>query len=925
MSSKRQRRREDSLLPLRGIDAAVWRLARRVAPPDHRTRFVREWSGEIAHLAKRDCGRRPSWRTVALAALADAWWLRRHRGAEAPGLASRLLDAGPCPIAAPSPASGPPSIAGPTILHRIALAVRLGRRRIVRSPLFSTLFVLLLATGVAAAATVYTLAHEVVFAPLAYDQPERLVRLLLRDPDGKLDWTSWGQFERLGASDVFESIAASTTFPGTWRSPEGLERIQRSFVSASYFETLGVSASLGRLLGSDSGEARNGGGQDQVVLADGFWRQRMAADETALGATIEVDGRPRTVIGIAPPELYGHDLGNEAPQLYLLQPAAQVARSPHFRVFTLLARLGEGQDAAAAAAELERATAGLAEDRPETYGGWRAEVEPLREALLGDAGRSLRLLLWAVVALLLLVTLDLAGLMASRALSRARESALHQAIGAGHGAAAVHALIEGPMLCLLGGVLGIALTGLALAAILRAGPALPRLGEIAWGAPTVVFALLAALGSSLVVAVATLLLAHSRQPFLALRTGARSGSPHGAALRSLLISTQIAIAVPLVLGACLLLRNLLELRGRELGLEPDGVYSLRVSRAPERSTDRADNARLFAELVERVGALPGTGAAGASLYTPLLTEEADRTRFQVQGEPHRTQDDAPRALMQISSPGFLETLRTRVVAGRDFDSRDHLDAPPVALVNRELVRRAFSDQSPLGRRLELELSLIPGDPPVREIVGVVEDQAQLGPLARPEPMVYLPHAQTPWPSMALVLRSSLDPEALQPALRAAVLELDSDAIVEPAIGLGSAFESTLARPRGLAHLLLAFAVAATLVSALGLYAALSMQVAQRGQEIGLRMALGATRRDVARLFLARGATITAAGLAPGILLALGLRRVLSAQLHGVGAADPLAVGATLGTLLLTGLLASWLPAQRAARHDPRRSLQDGAG
>jgi putative ABC transport system permease protein len=345
-----------------------------------------------------------------------------------------------------------------------------------------------------------------------------------------------------------------------------------------------------------------------------------------------------------------------------------------------------------------------------------------------------------------------------------------------------------------------------------------------------------------------------------------------------------------------------------------------VSRPPARSSDPADNARFFDRVLERVRALPGAESAGAGLYAPLVTEEADRTRFHLQGTPRDTDQEAPRALLQIASRGFFETLGTRVVAGRAFDQRDQADQPPVAMINRELARRVFSDRDPLGSRLELELVLTPGEPAVREIVGVVEDQAQLGPLAELEPMIYVPHGQTPWPSMVVVVRSSLDASALLPALRATVLELDEEAIVDPSQALSTALDRALARPRGLARLLLAFAAAAAVVSALGLYAALSLQVAQRRREIGLRMALGANRRDVARLFLRGGAQLTLAGLIPGVILAFALSRVLAANLHGVSTSDPTSLGATVGALALTGLLASWLPARRAARLDPRESL-----
>jgi putative ABC transport system permease protein len=350
---------------------------------------------------------------------------------------------------------------------------------------------------------------------------------------------------------------------------------------------------------------------------------------------------------------------------------------------------------------------------------------------------------------------------------------------------------------------------------------------------------------------------------------------------------------------------------------PDRLLTQNVSLPREWiGTPEPDNlarvSRFFEETLSEVRAMPGVTNAGAAIFPPFLAEGADRARFQIEGDPVPDPTEAPRALVHLVTPGYFETLGTRIVSGRSFDSRDDPQSPPVMIVSAELARRWFGDRSPLGRSITTEWTFTPGSPATRTVVGVVEDVAQLGPAEPVESQIYVPHAQSPFPSLALVVRAMGSPEELIRKIRETVWTLEPRAVLGEPTTLRQALSTNLRQPRFYAQLIGFFAGAAACLSALGLYGLLSYRVANQYRELGIRAALGATPGGLLAEILKSGLRVTLMGLAVGFAGALALSQLLESLLHGVGTNDPKTFVATTVFIVATTLAASWLPARRAA-------------
>jgi putative ABC transport system permease protein len=449
------------------------------------------------------------------------------------------------------------------------------------------------------------------------------------------------------------------------------------------------------------------------------------------------------------------------------------------------------------------------------------------------------------------------------------------------------------------------------------GASLPREAELLAEQPRLTTALVLALAAAVVLGAAPALFG-LRGDVAGSLTDSGRASTGRRRFSGLLITAQIALSVPLLMGAILLTKSVLHLRSGELGVIPDRVLSVRITLPREwigelNPSNLTRVARFFEETVAEARAQPGVVEAGAAVFPPFLANEADRARFEIEGAPELDPSETPRALLHLVTPGFFETLGTKLLSGRRFDARDGMSSQPVMIVSRELVRRWFPDRDPIGTMVTTEWSFGMSSANARTIVGVVEDVAHLGPLEPIEPQIYIPHTQSPFPSMALVVRASGPPESLLRAIRKGVVEREPLAILEDTITLREALAQSLRQPRFYAQLLGSFAAAAALLSALGLYGLLSYNVATQHRELGIRAALGASPRRLLEGVFRRGLTVAAIGLVSGIALALAVVRVLQSLLHGLGPYDPWTIAATPALILLITLLASWLPARRAAR------------
>ncbi len=886
----------------------LFALAYRLVPASERAEWAAEWSGELAALARRSRSASAEVLDAGIAriALRDAWWLRTHprrsrdkRRFRPEGLALH-----------------PPIDASEGGRGRWLLDLRFSARRLWRSKGFSFVVLALLAGSIAATTVSYTLVRSVLERPLPYRESERLVRIVAHEPrTDAIDWVSRRQLEALLSASSFDGVAYVSVFPAIWRGEAQSERAMRAVASVDYFSVLGIEPLLGSV-SSSGGEA--------VLLSEPFWRRVFQGDADVIGRTLTVDDRAHTVAGVLPETAYGHELSGTVPELWVMRPLEQVPFGLDGRFFTAVARLGDGVSLDRAREEAALVQARVLETEPEAYRGWALEVTPLLDTVVAGSRGGLRMLLVATLLLSFAVAINLAALTLTRFLSRRPELALHVALGARRGAVARQAATESLLLACAGTLLGVACAGALASMVARWLPLeLPRLGEIALD-PRVV------LGSALV-GFSSLLLFGWLPARLSLRgdlEGEIRSHGRGPDRRSrrwqrALVAGQVALALPLLVATGLLVRSLWWLEAAPTGVtEPSELWSARLSLPIADYREASDRVSFFERLLDQVEALPQVESGGAALKLPFLSSEVDRVRLEIEGQAAE-EGNRPHALFNTVSRDYFETLGTNLLEGRRLEARDTQGAPAVVLVDQEFVDRYLDGRSPLGLEVTLDWVLTPGEPAVREIVGVVENLVDTSAAVPPEPHLYAAHDQSSWPSMAVVLRSRGESGPALRRLEEIARTLEPGVIVDEIEWLGRASELSLGNPRAVAWLAAALALVVTLLSGLGLYGSLSRQVLEGRSEIAVRLALGATRGGVLRHVVAQGLAVATLGSVLGLFLSLLMGRMLQSSLHGVEAIDPwVLVGAPLVLLAVT-LIAAWLPGRRAAGLAPAQTLREG--
>ena len=784
-----------------------------------------------------------------------------------------------------------------------------GLRRLRRSPGFSFMVIVFLSLSIAATTAVFALVRCIVFEPLAYTESQQLVRIVGFDAaERQRDWLAMTEVDMLRSqSSSFDQLAYTTAFPATWQREEGRERLQRGFVSADYFGLLGVGALHGRLLGPGEDD------RTAVVLSHDFWRRHWQADPAVIGKQLTVDDRPFTIIGVASPSTYTHDFSTAPADLWLRFSPSRPEDDADFRMFTAIGRLKPDRDLPTARTEMAGLEARLASDRPAVYGGWQLDIEPLKQTVVGAAGRPLFLLFVSLGLLLLGICANLANVVMARLLGRREEVLVHLALGGRRTAIARQLAIEGMLLSAVGGFIGLLLARWGVARLpLWLSFDLPRAAEIGLGWQAPAFTLVATVGMTLLFAWLPAVLGTRAGIAQDLSAGGRSSNARLGWLRQVMIMAQVAVALPLLIVAGLLIDSLSRLHAVDLGMQVDGLAGVRVSLPFRQYAEPALRRQFFQARLDELRAQPGVEFAAATLQMPLIVYQADRTRFKVVGQADSAEIEKPRALYQVVTAGYFETLGTRLLEGRDFTSSDHGDSHPVVIINRELQRRHFQGRSPLGQQLNIEL-VIEDEPRVRTIVGVIEDISQLGPAAPIEPLVFLPHAQVSWQSMTLVMRHAGPAQPILGKLRADIQRAEPAATLEPAVFPADALRDLLGPFRSASILVSCFAALGALLCLLGLYGLLSYDVQQSGRESAIRMAIGATRQSIRLRFLRRAARLVGVGTAVGLGLAWLAARMLRAAVDAVPPFDPLLFTLIPLSLMFIALLASWLPASRAVK------------
>lgn len=797
-----------------------------------------------------------------------------------------------------------------------------GARLLRRSPGFAVIAVLTIGLGIGANSAIFSVVNSVVRKPLAYPAPDRLMFITSQFPTLGFDkfWVSPPEyFDFVDHTRAFSGVAAYRMGAVNLSGSDRPERVNVASVTANMFTILGAHAEHGRVFTAEQ-DVPNG--EPVVVLAHELWQRTFGADLAIIGKRVQVNGVPTTVLGVMPA---GFDLHDAKAQLWVplgLDPANRENRGSHY--LYLVGRLAPGATEAQATAEL----GGMLRSWREWVGNGhvpndsthRMQMAPLQDEVVGNVRRALWVLQGAVALVLLIACANVANLLLARAESRHKEFALRTALGAGRGRVLRQFIAEGTVVSLLGAALGLAVAYAGLKALLAANPeSIPRATEITLDPVVLLVTVAVAIGTGMIFGLAPLLHLGEASVTSALKEGgARTTVSLGRRrMRSGLVVGEIALAVMLVIGAGLLIRTFRNLTSVDAGFDAEGRMTFGIVLPNATYPDSQRAAQTIVDLTQKLAAIPGVTRAAAMQGLPPVREvNANDTDFEgyapKPGDPPANVD-----YYQVATVGYLETMGIRMVDGRGFQATD-AGGGPVALVNQALVKRFYPNQNPMGRRIR------PGfgpDTPWFTIVGVVADVKQGGLDAPARTEIYFDFEQLPRVlgyvprQMNLVLQASQPLPALASSIRTAVTAIDPTLPIVQLRTMDEVIGDALVRQRFLSLLLGLFAGVALLLAAIGTYGILAYMVAERQQEIGIRLALGAGASQVVQLVLRQGATIVGIGVVVGVTGAFFLARLTQSLLFGVSPFDPLTFVTVVGVIVLAALAACLIPMRRAARVD----------
>lgn len=792
-------------------------------------------------------------------------------------------------------------------------------RSLRRSPGFTAVAVLTLALGIGANVAIFSVVNAALIRPLPYPDPDRLLQVFpetrklvgTASPPDFADWRAQAHsFSEMAAVNE-DSWALSAEGPA--------EQIPGAAVTPGFFRVMGMSPAEGR--GFTEEEATPG--QDKaVVISERLWRTRFGGEAGIVGRSIRLDGESRLVTGVMPA---GFDFPGGADLWVPLGFSANdlaTQRGAHY--LDVYAQLAPGVSLADARREMAAIADRIDLQYPQSNPGQTIRLTPLHDALVGNARGSLLLLLGAVGVVLLIASVNVANLLLARGTSRARELAVRVALGASAGRLASLVLAESLCLGMAGTLVGLALASWGTGLIVAVAPPIAGLKGVPVDRTVLAFALFEGLFTSLLFGLLPALRSGRR---LDLQRGLREG---GAAVggrgghrsRSVLVTTEVALAVVLVIGAGLLIKSFARLRNVETGFDPRGVLTFQVSVPSQYTPERT--AQFYSGLIDRIDALPGVQSAGAIFGLPLSDFGYQISVYELDGRllPPQEEERTISPQVRVITPDYLKAMGTTLREGHGFTAADRNGTAPVILVNETAARRLWNGADPLGHHLILGTRLGLGRERIGgEVVGVVADtrDRSLGSPARAQ--IYLVHDQFPTGYMSVVIKSSVAPELLARQVQAEMAAIDPDVPMFRIRTMEEWLGRAVGAPRFYALLLGLFAGLALTLSLIGVYGVLSQAVGERTREIGLRIALGAEPGRVETLVIRQGLRPAALGVGLGLVLAFAVTPVLRSQLYGVSPADGPTYALVIGLLLLTALAAAWIPARHAARVDPLVALR----
>lgn len=809
-----------------------------------------------------------------------------------------------------------------------------GARMLLKNPGFTIVAVLSLAIGIGANSAIFSVTNALLLRPLPYGDAERLVILWNRSPGLNVaqDWFSPGQYLDVKTQNrVFDETAMTIGASFNLTGQGTPERIDGARVSASLFPLLGARSKFGRVFLPEDDEP---GKPLTVILSNGFWQRYFGSDPGAIGKTLTLNGNSFNIIGVMPAEF---SLDNEVmPAVNAIQKADVLLPLPMSETdrttrdhedYNIFARLRPGITAAQAQAEMDVIAERMKQQYPENYppdGGLTISVVPLLEQVVGDIRPALYVLMGAVGFVLLIACANVANLLLSRAAARQKEIAIRTAIGASRLRILRQLLTESVLLALMGGLCGLVIALLAVKVLRVYGPEnIPRLDEVSVNGRVLAFTFFISLLTGIIFGLAPALRISRVDLNEVLKEGGRSSTGGGAfglghhQFRKLLIIAEVALSLILLVGAGLLVRSYQRLGDANPGFDPRNVLAMRLALPVSKYGTPDSTINFYQRASERIKALPGVESVGTTYSLPMSTVAFAWEPITVEGYVSKTAQDSIISNTRIVSPGYFRAMRIPLLKGRYFDEHDRKDEPEVVMVNEAMAARFWPNEDPLGKRLRQRGKTDSW----RTVVGVVSDTKQYSAEKEPPITVYYPHEQYVAKSMYLLVRTTSDPARMAAAVTVEIQMVDPDLPVFDVNTMEQRLYDSRARQRFSMLLLGIFAAFALTLAAIGIYGVMTYWVNQRTHEIGIRMALGAQPGNILRLVIGQALILVSCGLAIGLAGAFALTRVMSSLLFGISATDRLTF--LMVSLLLGGiaLLASYVPARRAAKVDPMVALR----
>lgn len=799
--------------------------------------------------------------------------------------------------------------------------LRFALRLLMKSPAFSAAVIGTLALGIGANSAIFTVADALLLRPFPYRDPAQLVAVQVRDRKGgdRPANLIWYETVRDRAAS-FQQVAVWSQDNANLTGDNNPVQVELQRVSPNFFSMLGVNAALGRTFTDEEGQPQ---GKPVVVLSHAFWKSHFHGDAGIAGKTIRLDANAYTVVGVLPagaefPFVGPADVWTPRYFEYSLVPTDRLRLGVGY--LSILARLKPGvtlQQANAELAVLDEAYRRQNPTLPDATPGITMRAISLRDLVTGDLRGKVVLLMIAVGLVLLIACGDVASLLLSRALARRREIAVRAALGASRAGIVAQLLTESLLLALMAGALGVLVAWGATRALAVWGA-----GQLPFGvavhvdARVLVFTLAIALVSGVLFGLAPALQLARMDLNSTLREEGRaaSASRGRSRMKDLLVVGQVALSLLLLIGAGLLIRSFVRLLQVDPGFDPRDLLTMNISLSNDRYAKPEQQIAFFDEAMRRAAAVPGVSDVAISAALPLSFIRI--TPVLPQGQPEVPLAQRPFVDIEAVSPQWFRTMRVPLRGGRAFQSSDQAQSAPVVIANESFARQFWPNGSALGQHVTIGRRPVPA-----EVVGIAADVKNRGLAQDPQPQLWLPFTQLPWGEMNLIVRTAVPPQSVATAVRAQIAGIDPDQPVTKVQTGDELMDSARTQPRFLLLLVGVFSATALVLAIVGIYGVLSYAVAERRQEFGIRMALGAGRRDILRLVLRHGLVLALAGIAAGLIAAFALTRLAASLLYKTSGHDPLTFVAAPIVFLLVALAASYLPARRATRVSPIEALR----